>query len=166
MTLYIAQNGAMQTAAALVPTATGTAIKTHLQIATPTTQKLSIIEWGISFDGFAAALPIRCELIDTAAINATMTTAHAATGVQPYKDSGAPASAVTLGTAATGFNASAEGTIVASRIFDVQFIAPTNQYIKQWPLGREPELAISRFLRIRTTSAASVNCYCYIVWEE
>lgn len=165
MTLYIAQNGAMQTAAALVPTATGTAIKTHLQISSPTTQKLSIVEWGISFDGFAAALPIRCELIDTAAVAATVT-AHVAAGVQPYNDSSVPASGVTLGVGNTGYNASAEGTVTASRIFDVQFIAPTNQYIKQWPLGREPDLAISRFLRIRTTSAASVNCYCYIVWEE
>lgn len=165
MTLYIAMNAAMQTTAAPTPTTTGTAIKTHLQVASPATQKLSVVEWGISFDGFAAALPIRCELIDTAAINATVT-AHVAAGVQPYKDTGAPASAVTLGTAATGFNASAEGTIVASRIADLQFVAPTNQYIKQWPLGREFELGISRFLRIRTTSAASVNCYCYIVWEE
>lgn len=166
MTLYFVANGPMQTTAAFAPVTTGTAIKTLLQIATPATQKLHIIEWGISFDGAAAATPIRVELVETGAIAATVT-AHAANAVQPYYDSGGPASSVTLGTTATGYTASAENAgIVATRTFDVQFIAPTNQYVKQWPLGREPEVAVSRFLRVRVTAAAAVNAYCYIVWEE
>lgn len=169
MTLYIAFNGAMPTTAAMAPVATGTTIKTHLQISAPATQKLSVVEWGVSFDGFAAALPIRCELVETGTVAATGLTAHAAAGVQPYKDSGAPASAVTLGTGNTGHAAGVtptEGTITATRYGDLQFIAPTNQYVKQWPLGREFEVAISRFLRIRITAATSVGCYCYVIWEE
>lgn len=165
MTLFWAANGAMATTAEMVPVTTGTAIKTLLQIATPSTKGIKIVEWGISFDGSAAATPIRVELIDTAAVAATVT-AHVAAGVQPVDDPGAPASVMTLGTGATGYTASAEGTIVASRTGDLQFIAPTTQYVRQWPLGREFRVAVSRFLRVRVKAGAAVNAYTYIVWEE
>jgi hypothetical protein len=39
-------------------------------------------------------------------------------------------------------------------------------FVKQFPLGREPEVAVSSFLRIRVTAAAAVNAVCYIVWTE
>lgn len=162
--LYIAYNGAAPTTAALVPVTTGTAIKSMLQIASPSTRPLTIVEWGISFDGSAAATPIRCELIQTDV--AATVTAHVAAGVQCITDPNGPASLVTLGTAATGYTATAEGTITATRSFDTQFIAPTNQYVKQWPLGREPQLPISKFLRVRVTAIAAVNAYCYVVWGE
>jgi hypothetical protein len=47
----------------------------------------------------------------------------------------------------------------------VQFVAPTNQYIKQFPLGREPVIQVNTFARIRVTAGAAVNCYCYMVIE-
>ena len=93
-------------------------------------------------------------------------TAHVAAGVPPFNEPGAPASLMTLGVANTGYTASAEGTITATKMFDVQFIAPINQYVKQYPLGREPYMGVSKFLRIRVTAAAAVNAYCYIIWEE
>lgn len=162
--LYFAANGAMPTTAALSPVTTGTAIKTLLQIATSTTDKIAVVEWGISFDGSAAATPIRCELITTNV--AATVTAHVAAGVQPYSDSGAPASSVTLGTSATGYTATAEGSITTTRYGDVQLVAPTNQYVHQWPLGREFEVPVSTFLRVRVTAAAAVNAYTYVIWEE
>lgn len=163
--LFIAFNGPAPTTASQVAVTTGTAIKTLLQIATPSTKKIKIVEWGISFDGFVAAAPIICELIDTGAVNATVT-AHVAAGVPPYEDASGPASLMTLGTAATGYTSSAEGTITATRVLDVQQIAPTAQYVKQYPLGREPEVNVSKFLRIRVKAAAAVNAICYIIWEE
>lgn len=164
MPLYIAANGAMPTTAALSPVTTGAAIKTLLQVATPSTRPIKVVEWGISFDGSAAATPIRCELIQTDV--AATVTAHVAAGVQPYDDPNAPASLMTLGTAATGYTASAEGTTTASRFGDVQLIAPTNQYVKMWPLGREFQVPISKFLRVRVTAGTAVNACCYIVWQE
>lgn len=164
MTLYWAANGAAPTTAALVPVTTGTAVKSMLQIATPATQGLRIVEWGISFDGTAVATPIRVELLQTDV--AATVLAHVAAGVQPYHNPSAPASVMTLGTAATGYTSSGEGTITATRHFDLQFIAPTNQYVKQWPLGREPVVPVSKFLRVRVTAAAAVNAYCYIIWDE
>lgn len=161
---YIAYNGAMNTTAAPVAVTTGTTIKTLLQIATPAGEDIKVIEWGISFNGSAAATPIVCELIDTNV--AATVTAHVAAGVQPYINPLAPASSMTLGTTATGYTASAEGTVTASRVGDIQFVAPTSQYVKQWPLGREFKVAVSRFLRVRVTAPAAVNAYCYVIWEE
>jgi len=123
-----------------------------------------VLEWGISFDGTAAATPIRCELIHTGTIAATVT-AHVAAGVQPFNDPNLPTPSTyfTLSTTGTGFNASAEGTIVASRMGDLQLVAPTNQYVKQFPLGEEFQVPAAGVLRIRTTSTASVGCYCYAI---
>lgn len=163
MTLYWAANGPRPTTAALVPVTTGTAIKTMLQIATPSTQGLRVVEWGISFSGFASAAPIKCELIDTDV--AATVTAHVAAGVQPYSDPGAPASLMTLSTTGTGYTASGEGTTTASRYGDLQQISPTGQYMRQWPLSREFAVAPSRFLRVRVTAVAAVDCYTYIVWD-
>lgn len=163
-TLYFAANGAMPTTAALTKVTTGTAIKTMLQIASSATRPLKVVEWGISFDGSAAATPIQCELIQTDV--AATVTAHVAAGVQPYDDPNAPASTVTLGTSATGYTATAEGTITATRYGDAQLIAPTNQYVKQWPLGREFQVPVSKFLRVRVTAGTAVNAYCYVIWEE
>jgi hypothetical protein len=50
-------------------------------------------------------------------------------------------------------------------MFDVQLLAPTNQYIKQFPLGREPMVNAISALRIRVTAGAAVNAYCYVVLE-
>ena len=163
-TLYWAANGAMPTTAALTPITTGTAIKTLLQIGSSATRPLKVVEWGISFDGSAAAAGIRCELLQTDV--AATVTAHVAAGVQPYDDPNGPASTVTLGTAATGYTASAEGSITTTRYGDLQLVQPTNQYVKQWPLGREFQVPVSKFLRVRVTATAAVLAYCYVVWEE
>ncbi len=162
--LYFAANGASPTTAAQVVMATTNAINTLLQVATPSTASIIILEWGISFDGSAAATPIKCELLQTDVA------ATAGTSLTPtlWGDPNAPASLCVGGTGATMFNDGAitEGSITAVRMFDVQLVAPTNQYVKQFPLGREPEVAVSKFLRVRVTAAATVNAYCYIIWEE
>jgi len=161
---YITWNGPMPTSAAQAPVTTGTAIKTLLQIATPSTRGIQVVKWGISFDGSAAATSV-CSNSHLIGVAATVT-AHVAAGVQPYNDSGAPASLVTLGTSATGYTATAEGTIAAVREFDVQFVAPTNQYILQEPLDEGGDVSVSKFLRVRVTAAAAVNAYCFVVWKE
>jgi hypothetical protein len=162
--IYFAANGASPTIAAQVVMATTNAINTLLQIATPATTGIVILEWGISFDGTTAATPIKCELLqtDVAATGGTSLTPTI------WGDPNAPASLCVGGTGATMFNDGAitEGTITAVRMFDLQLIAPTNQYVKQFPLGREPEVPVSKFLRVRVTAGATVNAYCYIIWEE
>jgi hypothetical protein len=165
MALYLIANGPMPTTAAQAPVTTGTAIKTLLQIKPFNIVK--IVEWGISFDGSAAATPIRVELLETGTVAATVT-ASADVDVAKYNDISAAVASIaglTLATNGTGYTASAEGTITAVRMLDVQFVAPTNQYVKQFPLGREPEINIGSIGRIRVTAPAAVNAYCYMIIE-
>lgn len=164
MSLYLIANGPMPTTAAQAPVATGTSIKTMLQI--KPFNLCRIVEWGISFKGFAAAEPVKVELLETGTVFATVT-ASADADITKF-DLGTAAASVaglTLGTSATGYTSSGEGTITAVRMFDVQFISPTNQYVKQFPLGREPEVNLASSGRIRVTAAATVDCYCYMVLD-
>lgn len=172
MALYFIANGPMPTTAAQAAVTTGTAIKTLLQLkmGASTNQTAKIVEWGISFDGAAAATPIKCELLTTGTVAATITEFVAADIINlTDPNAGAVTDDFPLAfTAAgdeSGYTATAEGTITATREFDVQFIAPTNQYVKQFPLGREPQFKNSEFCRIRVTAGAAVNAYCYVILE-
>lgn len=159
----------MQTTAAFATVTTGTAIKTMLQVKPSATLPLKIVEWGISFDGSAAATPIKVELIETNV--AATVTASAAADITKLDGQALAAGDVTtniiqVGTTSTGYTATSEGSITAIRNLDApQFIAPTNQFIKQFPLGREPVVQVSQFARIRVTAGAAVNAYCYMIVE-
>lgn len=168
MPLYTIFNGPSPTTAAQVAVTTGTSIKTLLQVKPGATVTAKIIEWGISFDGSAAATPIKCELLQTD-VAATVTASAAADIVKTDTEAlmgGDPTTAlIAVGTTSTGYTSTGEGSITATRVFDTQFVAPTNQYVKQFPLGREPVLELSKFGRIRVTAGAAVNAYCYMVVE-
>lgn len=156
----------MPTTAAPVKVTTGTAIKTMLQVKPGTGVLLKVVEWGISFDGSAAATPIECELVETGTVFGTVTASVAADITRLDPNAQDPTtSALVVGTSATGYTCTAEGSITATRELDFQLVAPTNQYVKQFPLGREPMVNVSSALRIRVTAGTAVNCYCYVVVE-
>ena len=157
----------MPTTAAQAVVTTGVAIKTLLQVKLGTQNKGRIVEWGISFDGSSAATPIKCELLETGTVFATVTASAAADIIKfgDPNDVDPTTSNFIVSTTATGYTATAEGTISATRMFDVQLVAPTNQYVKQFPLGREPTVNVSTSLRVRVTANAAVNCYTYLVVE-
>lgn len=166
MALYLIGNGPMPTTAAFAPVTTGTAVKTMLQLKPSATILAKIKEWGISFDGSAAATPIKCELIETdvaatvtacVAADITKFDANALMGGDPTTN------LIQVGTTATGYTSTSEGSITAVRMLDFQLIAPTNQYVKQFPLGLEPVIQIGKFGRIRVTAGAAVNAYCYVL---
>lgn len=164
MSLYLIPNGPMQTTGAFAPVTTGTSIKTLLQIKPFNLAK--IIEWGISFDGFIAALPGRVELIETdvaatvtASVDADITKRNAIGDVAVASIAG-----LTLSTTGTGYTASAEGSITSIRNLDAPiFLPPTAPFIKQYPLGQEPIIQIAKFGRIRVTFGTAINAYCYMV---
>lgn len=169
MALYLIANGPMQTTAAFAAVATGTAIKTMLQVKPGATTIARIREWGISFDGSAAATPGKIELIETD-VAATVTASVAADITKLDSDAlnnGDPTTAlIAVGTTSTGYTASGEGTITAVRNLDApQFIAPITQYQKQFPLGALPVIQAGKFARVRVTFGTSVNAYCYMILE-
>jgi hypothetical protein len=164
--LYMVGNWTRPTTAAPVKRPTATAVQTLLQLATSSTQGIYVAEWGISFDGSAAATPINVEFFSCTGA-ATMSTALAATDVSRITDPlGTETIPLQYSTSLSGYSTAAvtEGTVANYNAFDNQLIAPTSQYVKQWPLGREPSTALSTFLRIRVTAGASVNALCYVVF--
>lgn len=168
MALYKIFNGAAPTTASQVAVTTGTAIKTLLQVKPGTTQIAKVVEWGISFDGSASATPGIVELCVTDV--AATVTAHAAAGIHKYDSAalaaGDPTTALfAVGTTSTGYTASGEGSVGAVRQGDVQLIAPTNQYVFQFPLGREFIVNPSEFMRIRVKFGAAINAICYVLVE-
>ena len=169
MALYKVFNGPSPTTAGQVAVTTGTAIKTLLQVKSSATKPFKIKEWGISFDGSAADTPILCELLETGTVFATVT-AHVAAGIVKIDGEAIAGGDQTtnlfpVGTTSTGYTSTAEGTITATRCIDVQLVAPTNQYVYQFPLGLEPIIQISSAMRIRVTAATAVNAICYVLVE-
>jgi hypothetical protein len=167
MRQYVAYNGAAPTTAALAPVTTGTAIKTLLQLAPPATLDADLIGWGISFDGATFGTKIKCELVETDV--AATVTAHVAAGLVKLNGDALAlpnASQMTLGTAATGYTSSAEGTTTTSRLLDYQQIDQSAAYSFMWPLGNYPKIQPSKFLRVRVTATSAVNAVCFIIWGE
>lgn len=169
MGLYKVYNGASPTTAVLTGVATGTNIKTMLQIKLggSTNQVGEVVAWGVSFNGSAAATPVRCELLTTGTVGATITEFVAADIVnQLDPNAGAVTDDFPLAFTASGdesgFTGTAEGTITATRILDCEYVAPTNQYIHRWELGNEPRWIASNFLRVRVHAPNDVTCVCWV----
>ena len=163
MARFKVYNGPMPTTASFAAVTTGTNIKTLMQLKPFNTGVCH--GWGISFDGFTAAAGVECELLDTGTVFATVTAYADADFYQTGGSDAAAASVAgfTLGTSASGYTASAEGTITATHLYDVQFVSPTNQYLIQFPLGREAfQMVIGRSYRIRVKAGTAVNAICYM----
>lgn len=160
----------MPTTAKQQEVTTGTAIKTMLQLATPSTRQIQLISWGFSLDAAPASVADGVvELLQTDV--AATVTAHVASGIISL-DPNAPASLLTLGTSATGYTATAEGTTTAARVFDAQEVAgasvgaaPIN-YVYQFMPDERPIVAVSKFLRVRVTFSAAVNMMTWVCWDE
>lgn len=157
-------NGPMQTTTAPASVATGTSRKTLIQI--KPLVLVRVLEWGISFDGYAAAAPIKVELVEvdvaatvTAFVNNDITKVDG--DALLYGD---PTSEIySVGTSASGYTSTGEGTITATRNLDApQLIAPTNQFVKQFPLGDYPIVQRNKYARIIVTAPATVNAFCYL----
>lgn len=167
MSLYLIANGPMPTTAAQAPVTTGTAIKTLLQV--KPFNVLWIAEWGVSFDPPASQATIKCELLDTGTVFGTVTASVDAdiTKLTSVEDAVASIAGLTLGTSATGYTCTSEGSITAVRMFDPQILTPNPNsgavYVKQFPLGCRPKLIIGNAGRIRVTSTVACNAYAYMV---
>lgn len=165
---YKVWNGPMPTTAAQASVTTGTAIKTMLQISTPSTREIAVLAWGFSVDDPPGADSV-IELLQTDV--AATVTAHVASGVQPM-DPGLPASLVTLGTANTGYTSSGEGTPTATRVFDAfSMDSVAGNSVLSWAYQFTPDempiVGVSKFLRVRvTTPTTAVDMRCWVAFAE
>jgi uncharacterized protein YaiE (UPF0345 family) len=165
---FFAHNGPMPTTGSYVPITTGTAVKTMLQVRAPATSGLTVFKWGLDFTG-TGTVPIRCELMTTGTVGATIT-AFAASAIMPWgKVPAGLASGVQLGAGNSGYmpaTAGAEGAITTVRYASINSVLPGNGDRNEWSLGREFYVPPNEFLRIRVLATAAVDCACYVVWEE
>jgi hypothetical protein len=165
---YKVWNGPAPTTTAQQSVTTSTAIKTMLQIATPSTRQIQLIAWGFSVDDPPGADAV-VELLQTDV--AATVTAHVASGIQPLDPNGTPSLCVG-GTALTGYTASVEGATTASRTFDTVSLSSVSgesplTYTYQWMPDERPIVAVSRFLRVRaTTPTTAVDMRCWVVFNE
>ncbi len=168
---YWVHNSAMVTTAAPVQQPTGTAIRTMMQLAPSVDYGvMRIHEWGFSLSTYANGGVI--ELLDTGTVFATaLSTAYAVADIQPHNDATAPANSsgtsglpLNLGTGLSGFATGSvtEGSTTATKMKDLQN-DPQGPYVKQWPLGLEPEIPGGDALRVRATFGTTTNMYCYLI---
>lgn len=165
---YGVMNGAAPGALPAVPITTGTATRTHIQLATATTTPaIRFVEWWAEFDGSTAATPIKVELIRHTGGAQTTLTAYVTADIARVNDPNAPISSIQLGAALSGYsNTTTDITPTSAVSLETHFVPPTSGIYVQFPLGREPEIQTSSFARIRTTAGAAVNAYCGAMWEE
>ena len=166
---YAVTNGAAPGAAAPVAITTGPAIKTMIQLATnTTTPAIRYVEWWVEFDGSTAATPIKVELMRHTTAPQTTLTAYVTADIARVNDPNAPTSSLQLGAALSGFsNTTTEVTPTGTPVsLETHFVPPTSGIYVQFPLGREPEVQVSAFSRVRTTAGAAVNCIAGLMWAE
>jgi hypothetical protein len=138
--------------------------KTMIQMSTSASSEARITEWWWEGDASAAATPVQVELMFVGSGAATVT-AYVAGDIKKYDPNGR-GSLMTLGTANSGYSASVEGTPAGGTQSMAHLVPPTSGIYIQYPLGREPEMAVSTFLRIRNSAPAAVNVQCGLAWEE
>jgi hypothetical protein len=135
--------------------------KTVLQVATPSTTDIVVVAWGVSFDASAAGQPGWAQLID-GDVAATVT----AMTPDLWGNSLQPVSLCVGGTAATGYNASVEGTMTSVKSVDSEEVFPQSGYAVWFPDTHLPRIAPSRFLRMRVKMPGTPNCIPWIVYGE
>lgn len=162
MSIFLLANGPMPTTAAFVAVTTGTAIKTMLQLRPLI--PLYLTEWGFSFNASALAVPIVVELLETGTVFATVTGSVEADVSKIDFPTALVATVATLSTTGTGYTASAEGTITATRMLDAPFHGSvlSQPFMKQIPLGENPVCQVGNSIRIRVTAPAAVSMYAYL----
>lgn len=173
MAQYLIANGPMQTTAAFAAVTTGTAIKTMLQVKPSATLGMRIVQWGYSLDS-SASVSAKIELIETGTVFGTVT-ASVANDLMKYDAAalmgGDPTTnLIQVGTSATGYTCTSEGSITAVRMLDGPRIETMStsfavNFTNQFPLGREPFVQTGNAMRVRVTTATAVNMYCYVIVE-
>ncbi len=168
MAQYLMYNGPMPSTASQAAVASGTAIKTMIQIKPSATKPLKVKKFGISFDGTTANTPGIVEFLEDA--NAATVTAFAAADITKYDGEaligGDPTTnLIQVGTSASGYTSSNENTAAPARMLDAFHLSPTGIYVHEFSLGLEPVVQISKFLKMRVKFGTTVNIICWVLVE-
>nr|UXE44754.1 hypothetical protein Hi04_10k_c361_00018 [uncultured bacterium] len=166
MSKFKIYNGPMPTTAAQASVATGTAVKTMLQL--KASKGLIITGWGYSLDTEqAAAGTVELLQTDVAATVTAFATADIVSVATP-----SVASSLTKGTSSSGYTGSAEGSITATSVFDAVRLGVSTTYgsdllyVRTFSKDERPYLPVGKFLRVRVTAGTSAGMICWVSWLE
>lgn len=152
MGLYSIQNGGVTTTAAATKS---------LLLVNPATDRIKVVEWGVSFDNVSTnAEPVLIEIYRTNSLGSPAGTSTLTP--LPLDPADATASATAL------YNLSTEPTSVY--VLGTYYVAPNaGLLVIQYPLGREIVCgaAGARFgIRYTTVTGVTPGCRAYAIWEE
>ncbi len=143
--------------------ATGTALKTMLQVATPSTKRARVTKLSVTFDGVVATnTPVEVRLQRQTSAGTGSASIAANFGPNPL-DAADPAAGVTAVQGPSG-TWTAEPT--ASSVVETWRVPPTSGLVVQYPLGQEPVMAVSDRIAVVITAAATVNATVNLTWDE
>lgn len=140
----------------------GTAV-VAIQIATPSTGRLRIIEWGVCGFGAAGGAKTLATLAQ-AATATSCTSAHSTSTITPTGDD-TTACPLTMSTTTCGYGVTGITTTTTDRQFAACGLDPAEHYEKQFPLGRDFVVAPSKFLQLRIKTGVTANVLCYVCFE-
>lgn len=168
MAIYIAHNMGFSTTTAVgAGTSYAAGAKCAIQLDVPTTLRVQILEWGVSFDATAASTgTANVELVQGTAAS-TMSTAHTTSTVMAVGTDGAGTSRLNYGTTAdTGYGNGAITTTTTELTFDKLYMNLTSAYCKMWPLGEQPMSDLDSFVQLRINTSATANAIAFIKFRE
>lgn len=161
---YTVVSGGTSTAGAIALTAA--TAKTVIGVAAGSANQPAIVECAISFDGVtASAVPVLCEWVS--GTNATNAPGTASTSMTAKQIRGWPGQS-SQSTAA--YNWTTEPTVL--EVFKKRLITPNGgMIVQQQPMGREPTGIVTastqfKFMGLRLTAPATVNCHADLEYEE
>ena len=138
---------------------TGTALKTLLEVISGANTAPSIYQWWCEYNGSSAATGILTELLRASA------SFTGGTAVTPtLLETGRKAVQATANSGVAASTNTTEGT--RGSLIEQHYVPPTSGIIMQYPLGREPDMAVSDRIRISATATAAVNAAVGIYFSE
>lgn len=165
MSKFKVYNGPAPTTAAQASVATGTSVKTMLQLKAGT-KGIIVTGWGYSLDTAQAAAGTM-ELLQTD-VNATVTAFVTADIVNVATPS--VATTIVKATSGSGYTGSAEGSITATSVFDARKLTVSTTgdlvYVRAFSKDERPFLPSGKILRVRSTTGTSAGCICWVSWLE
>lgn len=139
----------------------GSAAKTILQLATTSTVRAKIVEWGVTFNGTSSSAVPCTVLLQRQTTSGTGGVAISTNYGPNAIDEQMPAG---FSTALQGIWATTEPT--AGAVLCPPFVPPTSGFVLQYPLGQEPWIKVSGFLGIVVNAGAAVSVNAWFKYEE
>ena len=134
--------------------------KTILQLITTTTDRIEVVEFGVTFDGVTATnVPVEVRLQRQSTAGTTPVALSTNYDVNAL-DTVSPAASTTAKKGIWATEPTMGNIVWAAKV------PPTSGIVVQKPLGQEFKVPVSDRIAIVVNAANAVNVWAYIIWNE